>query len=64
MTGREETCNVVDASAFVSQTKHFPIEIVPCIPVGEFEDNNDSSEFRDKIQIAIELELFNNAIET
>jgi hypothetical protein len=53
---------VAVASAFVSQTKHFPLDIVPYTPADEFEDNKDSFEFRDKIQIAIEL--FNNAIET
>lgn len=59
---REETCNVAVASAFVSQTKHFPIDIVPYIPADEFKGGKDNPEFKDKIQIAIEL--FNNAIET
>ncbi len=56
---REEICNVAVASAFVSQTKHFPIDIVPYLPAGEFKN---SPEFKDKIQIAIEL--FNNATES
>lgn len=59
---REEICNVAVASAFVSQTKHFPIDIVPYLPAGEFENGKDSPEFKDKIQIAIEL--FDNAIES
>ena len=58
---REETCNVAVTSAFVSQTKHFPIDIVPYIPADEFKGGKDNPEFKDKIQIAIEL--FNNAIE-
>lgn len=59
---REEICNVAVASAFVSQTKHFPIDVVPYLPAGEFENGKDSSEFKDKIQIAIEL--FDNATES
>jgi len=59
---REEICNVAVASAFVSQTKHFPIDIVPYIPADEFQDGANNPEFKDKIQIAIEL--FDNAIET
>ncbi len=50
------------ASAFVSQTKHFPIDIIPYIPADEFKDGKDNPEFKDKIQIAIEL--FDNAIKT
>jgi len=61
MTGGEETCNVAVASAFVSQTKHFPLDIVPCIPADEFEDYKGCSAFRDKIQVVIKL--FNNTIE-
>ena len=58
---REEICNVAVASAFVSQTKHFPIDIVPYLPAGEFKNGKGSPEFKDKIQITIEL--FNNTIE-
>ncbi len=58
---REEICNVAVASAFVSQTKHFPIDIIPYLPAGEFKGGKDNPEFKDKIQIAIEL--FDNAIE-
>ena len=59
---REEICNVAVASAFVSQTKHFPIDIVPYLPADEFKDGKNGTKFKDKIQIAIEL--FDNAIET
>jgi hypothetical protein len=59
---REEICNVAVTSAFVSQTKHFPIDIVPYLPTGEFKGGKDNPEFKDKIQIAIEL--FDNAMET
>ncbi|MFQ5754184.1 MAG: transposase [bacterium] len=59
---REEICNVAVASAFVSQTKHFPIDIIPYLPADEFKDGKDGPEFKDKIQIAIEL--FDNAIDT
>jgi len=59
---KEEICNVAVASAFVSQTKHFPIDIVPYLPAGEFKNGKGSPEFKDKIQIAIEL--FNNATES
>jgi SRSO17 transposase len=59
---REEICNVAVASAFVSQTKHFPIDIIPYLPADEFKNGKESPEFKDKIQIAIEL--FDNAIET
>lgn len=58
---REEICNVAVASAFVSQTKHFPIDIIPYLPADEFKNGKDNPEFKDKIQIAIEL--FDNAIE-
>jgi hypothetical protein len=53
---------VAVASAFVSQKKHFPIDIVPYLPADEFQDGKNNPEFKDKIQIAIEL--FDNAIET
>ena len=61
---REEICNVAvaSASAFVSQTKHFPIDIVPYLSVGKFKNSKGSPKFKDKIQIAIEL--FNNATES
>jgi SRSO17 transposase len=58
---REEICNVAVASALVSQTKHFPIDIVPYLPAGEFKNGKGSPEFKDKIQITIEL--FNNTTE-
>jgi hypothetical protein len=59
---REEICNVAVAPAFVLQTKRFPIDIMPYLPAGEFKNGKDSPEFKDKIQIAIEL--FDNAIES
>ncbi|MCP4254578.1 MAG: transposase [Candidatus Scalindua sp.] len=59
---REEICNVAVASAFVSQTKHFPIDIVPYLPAGEFKNGKNNPKFKDKIQTAIEL--FNNATES
>lgn len=59
---RKEICNVAVASAFVSQTKHFPIDIIPYLPADEFKGGKDNPEFKDKIQIAIEL--FDNAIES
>ncbi|MBC8552181.1 MAG: IS701 family transposase [Candidatus Brocadiales bacterium] len=59
---REEICNVAVASAFVSPTKHFPIDIVPYLPADELKNGKDNHEFKDKIQIAIEL--FDNAIES
>ena len=59
---REEICNVAVASAFVSQTKHFPIDIVPYISSGEYQTDENIPEFKDKIQIAIEL--FDKATET
>ncbi len=59
---REEICNVAVVSAFVSQTKHFPTDIVPYLPAGEFKNGKNCPEFKDKIQIAIEL--FDNAIES
>ncbi len=41
---REETCNVAVASAFVSQTKHFPFDIISYIPADEFKEGETGIE--------------------
>ncbi len=38
---REEVCNIAVASAFVSQTKHFPVNMVPYLP-DEFEHGENN----------------------
>ena len=35
-TKREEICNVGVCAAFVSSSKHFPIDIIPYLPADEF----------------------------
>jgi SRSO17 transposase len=52
---REEVCNVGVGAVFVSQAKHFPIDIIPYLPASEFPRGKNNSQFKDKIQIAIEL---------
>jgi len=59
---REEVCNVGVGTVFVSQTKHFPIDIIPYLPAKEFPDGKNNPRFKDKIQIA--LELFDKASES
>ncbi|RZV59058.1 MAG: transposase [Candidatus Brocadia sp. BROELEC01] len=52
---RKEVCNVGVGAAFVSDSKHFPIDIIPYLPVKEFPRGKNNSQFKDKIQIALEL---------
>ena len=52
---REEVCNVGVGAVFVSQAKHFPLDIIPYLPASEFPRGKNNSQFKDKIQIAIEL---------
>lgn len=58
---REERCNVAVASAFVSQSKHFPINIVPYLPADEFDSGDEDPKFKSKIEIA--KDLFDEALE-
>lgn len=48
--------------AFVSPAKHFPINIIPCLPSSEFPGGESNPLFKDKIQIA--KELFDKSPET
>lgn len=57
---REEVCNVGVGTAFVSPSKHFPINIIPYLPADEFPSRQTNPQFKDKIQIA--MELFDNAL--
>ena len=59
---REEICNVAVASAFVSQKKHFPVNIVPYLPEDEFYQGNFNPDFKSKINIAIDI--FDNALKS
>lgn len=52
---RKEVCNVGVSAAFVSDSKHFPIDIIPYLPAREFPRGKNNSQFKDKIQIALEL---------
>ena len=52
---REEVCNVGVGIAFVSKAKHFPIDIIPYLPAGEFPRGDKNPQFKDKLQIAKEL---------
>jgi len=52
---REEVCNAGAGAVFVSQAKHFPTGIIPYLPASEFPGGKNNSQFKDKIQIAIEL---------
>ena len=56
---REEVCNVGVGAVFVSPSKHFPIDIIPYLPSDEFPGGKTNPQFKDKIQIA--MELFDNA---
>lgn len=58
---REERCNVAVASAFVSQTKHFPISVIPYLPADEFDTGENDPRFKSKIEIA--KALFEDALE-
>ncbi|OOP56976.1 MAG: hypothetical protein AYP45_06025 [Candidatus Brocadia carolinensis] len=49
---RKEVCNV--GVAFVSDSKHFPIDITPYLPASSPEEKNNS-QVKDKIQIARKL---------
>jgi SRSO17 transposase len=59
---KEEVCNVGVSIAFVSQAKHFPIDIVPYLPSSEFPGKESNPLFKDKIQIA--KELFDKSLES
>ena len=59
---REEVCNVGVCVAFVSKTKHFPIDIVPYLPADEFPGGKNNPHFKDKLHIA--QELFDKSLET
>lgn len=50
-SGKEENCNVAVASCFVSNTKHFPVDFKPYLPL----DNQRPEEFKSKLDIAKEL---------
>ncbi|WP_347275507.1 IS701 family transposase [Candidatus Kuenenia sp.] len=52
---RPETCNVVVGAAFVSKTKHFPLDVIPYLPADEFGEGKDDPKFKDKIQIAMDM---------
>ncbi len=52
---RKEVCNVGVGAAFVSPSKHFPIDIIPYLPAKEFPRGKNNPLFKDKIQIALEL---------
>ena len=54
---REEVCNVGVCVAFVSKTKHFPIDIGPYLPADEFPGGKSNPHFKDKLHIARQ-ELF------
>lgn len=51
---KEANCNVAVASAFVSESKHFPIGFYPYIPEDQCQKPND---FKSKIQLAKDLIL-------
>ena len=51
--GRSLQCGV--GAVFASQAKHFPVDIIPYLPASEFPRGKNNSQFKDKIQIAIEL---------
>ena len=59
---REEVCNVGVCVAFVSKTKHFPLDIVPYLPANEFPGGKNNPHFKDKLRIA--QELFDKSLET
>ena len=51
--GRQENCNVAVASCFVSNTKHFPVNFKPYIPV----EGATPASFKSKIDLAKDLIL-------
>jgi len=58
---REEICNVAVASTFVSQSKHFPVDIIPYLPADDFKLGENDTKFKSKIDIA--KDLFDDALE-
>jgi len=52
---REEVCNVGVGAAFVSASKHFPLDVVPYLPADCSLEGKQKTEFKSKIQIAKEL---------
>jgi hypothetical protein len=50
----QANCNVAVASAFVSESKHFPVDFCPYIPEDQCQHPND---FKSKIQLAKDLIL-------
>ncbi|NUO04570.1 MAG: transposase [Candidatus Brocadia sinica] len=52
---REEVCYAGVGAAFVSQAKRFPLDIIPYLPASEFPRGVKNPQFKDMIQIAIEL---------
>lgn len=48
-------CNVVVFSAFADSKKHYPINLRPYKPKGDFMLGNDDFEFKSKLQLAKEL---------
>ena len=58
---REEVCNVAVASTFVSQSKYFPVNIVPYLPADGFDNGENDPKFKSKIEIA--KDLFDEASE-
>lgn len=58
--GREENCNVAVASCFVSNTKHFPVDFAPYLPL----ETTEPKQFKSKLDLAKELidEAINKAI--
>jgi len=49
--GREENCNVAVASCFVSNTKHFPVNFNPYLPL----DAANLNQFKSKLDLAKDL---------
>ena len=49
--GREENCNVAVASCFVSNTKHFPVNFNPYLPL----DASNLNQFKSKLDLAKDL---------
>ena len=57
---REEICNVAVASTFVSQSKHFPVDIIPYLPADDFKLGENDTKFKSKIDIAKDLSKYAN----
>ena len=61
--GTEHTqtkCNVVVVSAYCDKTKRYPINLSPYKPAGEFLFKEQDSDFKSKIQLA--MDLFDDAL--